>query len=178
MAKIGLFYGSSTDNTATVADIMKEFFDQSVPDTVEVFDIGTVEVSNLLNYDRLIIGCPTWNVGELQDDWDIAFEDLDDLDFSGKKIAVFGVGDQYGYAENYCDAIGILGKKFRELGAELIGYTNVDDSYDFDESIGVENGRFMGLAIDEDNQGELTDDRVSAWVKQLLVEFELDAEAN
>lgn len=178
MTKIGLFYGSSTDNTATVSDIVKEFFDQTIPDVVEITDIGTVDASDLLNYDRLIIGCPTWNIGELQDDWDIAFEELDELDFTGKKIAVFGVGDQYGYAENFCDAIGILGKKFRELGAELIGYTDIDDSYDFDESVGVEDGRFMGLAVDEDNQADLTDDRVSAWVTQLLAEFELEAQVS
>lgn len=173
MTKIGLFYGSSTDNTASVADFIKEKFDEKVTDVVESFDIGDSEVADLLNYDRLIVGCPTWNIGELQDDWDIAFGQLDDLDFSGIKIAIFGVGDQYGYPDNFCDAIGILAEKFRELGAELIGFTDVDESFEFDESKGVENGRFMGLAVDEDNQDDLTDERVANWIEQLVDEFEL-----
>lgn len=173
MTTIGLFYGSTTDNTATAADLIKEKLDALMPGLVAVFDIGDVTVSDMLNYDRLIIGSSTWNIGELQDDWDIVFDQLDDLDFTGVKIAMFGVGDQYSYPENYCDAIGILGLKFRELGAELIGFTDVDDSYSFDESVGVENGRWLGLALDEDNQRDLTEQRIAAWAKQLLPEFGL-----
>jgi len=176
MAKIGLFYGSSTDNTAMVADVIKEKLSALLPGAVELFDIGESEVFDLLNYDYLIIGSSTWNIGELQDDWDIAFEQLEDLDFTGIKVAMFGVGDQFGYSENYCDAIGILGERFREQGAELVGFTNVDDSYDFLESRGVENGRWLGLALDEDNQNELTDDRVSRWVTQLVQELGLPAQ--
>ncbi len=173
MTKIGLFFGSTTDNTATVADIVVEKFEDAGFE-ISLTDIGDAEASDLMAFDYLIIGSSTWNVGELQDDWDIAYEELDDLDFSGKKVALFGVGDQFGYGDNYCDAIGILGTKFRELGAELVGSRDVDDSYDFYTSRGVENGRWLGLALDEDNQDELTDDRVTEWVMQLVGEFDLD----
>jgi flavodoxin len=77
----------------------------------------------MLAYDTLIIGCPTWNIGQLQEDWDVVYEQMDNLDFSGKKVAIFGLGDQYDYPDNFCDAIGILGQKFIERGAELVGYT-------------------------------------------------------
>lgn len=173
MTTIGLFYGSTTDNTAVVAEEIRKQFNALVPGAIELFDIGLVEIFDLLKYDNLIVGCPTWNIGELQDDWDIAYEELVNMDFTGIKVAVFGVGDQYGYPDNFCDAIGILGLKMREQGAELIGLTDMNDSYDFYESVGVENGRWLGLAIDEDNQRELTAGRVTDWVRQLVAEFGL-----
>lgn len=173
MTKIGLFYGSSTDNTSMVADMIKEKFDAIAPNLIEIFDIGDVEIFDLMRYERLIVGSSTWNIGDLQDDWDIAYEDMDDLDFTDAKVAMFGVGDQYSYADNYCDAIGILGLKFRELGAELVGFTDIDDSYDFEESKGVENGHWLGMAVDEDNQDELTEERVAKWVAQLIQEFKV-----
>lgn len=176
MQKIGLFYGSSTGNTEVVAEMIKDAFDKIAPDLVDVFDIGLVEVNRLLEYDRLIIGCPTWNIGQLQDDWDIAYTRLEEMDFSGKKVAVFGVGDQFGYSDNFCDAIGILGQKFEERGAELVGFTAAVD-YEFSYSLGVEDGVFLGLALDEDNQHTLTPERVAQWVDLLVLEFDVTVPA-
>lgn len=126
----------------------------------------------MLDYDNLIVGCPTWNVGKLQEDWEVAYSRLDDLDLTGKKIAVFGLGDQYDYPENFCDAIGILGRKFIDQGAELVGFTSTD-GYEFSYSRGVEDGRFMGLALDEMNESERTPERLTDWVWQLVDEFDL-----
>jgi flavodoxin I len=126
----------------------------------------------MLAYDYLIIGCPTWNIGQLQDDWDAIFPDLDELDFSGKKVAIFGLGDQYAYPDNYCDAIGILGRKFAAQGAELVGFTPAD-GYEFSHSLGVEEGLFMGLALDEIHESKQTPTRITDWVWQLVDEFDL-----
>jgi flavodoxin I len=123
-------------------------------------------------FDHLILGIPTWNIGQLQDDWDILFPQLDALDFSGKKVALFGVGDQYGYPDNFLDAVGILGNKLIERGAELCGRW-YDSNYEFAESIAFVDGKFMGLGIDEDHQANLTDGRISQWVRQLVEEFAL-----
>lgn len=176
MAKIGLFYGSNTGNSEYVAEMIKDEFDKILPDLVELFDIGQIDVEQLLDYEMLIIGCPTWYIGHLQEDWEEAYSRLDELDFSGKRVAIYGVGDQFGYSDNFCDAIGILGQKFEERGAELVGFTPVVD-YEFDFSLGAEDGIFLGLALDEDNQSELTSGRVSEWVSLLIEEFELIAMA-
>lgn len=172
MAKIGLFYGSNTGNSEFVADMIKEEFDKIIPNLVEVFDIGQVDVEKLLDYEMLIIGCPTWYIGHLQEDWETAYPRLKELDFSGKRVAIFGIGDQFGYSDNFCDAIGILGHTLEEQGGELVGFTPVVD-YELDSSLGVEDGVFLGLALDEDNQSELTPGRVSEWVSLLIEEFEL-----
>jgi len=121
---------------------------------------------------KIIIACPTWDIGQLQSDWEGYYPELDEVDFSGKKVAYFGAGDQEGYADNFQDAMGILESKISELGGKTVGYWSTD-GYDFNESQAVKNGKFVGLALDEDNQAELTDERISTWVKQLKSEFDL-----
>ncbi|NJL19909.1 MAG: flavodoxin FldA [Leptolyngbyaceae cyanobacterium SM1_3_5] len=169
MAKIGLFYGTQTGNTQTAAEtIQKEFGGDSV---VELNDIASASPDDFAEYDCIIVGCPTWNIGEMQSDWDGFYsDDLDSIDFSGKKVAYFGAGDQMGYADNFQDAMGILEEKISELGGETVGYWSIE-GYDFTESKAVHDGKFVGLALDEDNQSDLTDPRIKTWVAQLKREF-------
>lgn len=171
MANIALFYGTQTGNTQTIAEsIQSALGGDSV---VEVFDIADADVSDFENHQYLIVGCPTWNVGELQSDWDGFYEDeLDNIDFTGKKVAYFGVGDQIGYPDNFQDAMGILEAKITELGGKTVGSWAIE-GYEFDESKAVKNGKFVGLALDEDNQSELTDERIKAWAQTLKSEFGL-----
>jgi flavodoxin I len=169
---IGLFYGSNTGFTELVVDQLVEEFHTVAANLITVHNIADVSVERLLDYAYLIIGCPTWNVGQLQEDWDDRFLDLEALDLTGKKVAIFGLGDQYGYPDNFCDAIGILGRKLAAQGAELAGFTSAE-GYEFSYSVGVENGRFMGLALDEENESDRTPERLIDWVWQLVDEFDL-----
>ncbi len=168
--KIGLFYGSNTGNTELDAELVKKTFESFTAETVDLFNIGQVDLQKMQDYDCLIIGCPTWNIGQLQDDWDLKFDQLDKLDLHGKLVALFAPGDQYGYPDNYCDAIGIIGKKLEERGAELVGFTDAGD-YQFDHSLAVEDGVFLGLALDDDNEADQTEERIRNWVLQLMVDF-------
>lgn len=172
MTPIGLFYGSDTGFTEIVVRLIEEEFSTINPNLLTVYDIADVPVTTMQPYDRLIIGCPTWDIGQLQADWDKAYNELDTLDLSGKQIAIFGLGDQYGYPDSYCDAIGILAEKLVSLGAELVGFT-ATEGFEFTHSEGVKNGQFLGLALDEDNESEKSPQRVSDWVWQLVDEFDL-----
>ncbi|MBF2065853.1 MAG: flavodoxin FldA [Calothrix sp. C42_A2020_038] len=168
MSKIGLFFGTQTGKTEYVAEIIhKEFGGDSV---VTLHNAADIDVSELEEYECIIIGCPTWNIGELQSDWEGLYHELDDVDFSGKKIAYFGTGDQIGYADNFQDAIGILEEKISAQGGTTVGYWP-KEGYDFNESKALRNGKFVGLALDEDNQSDLTDSRIKQWVAQLKQEF-------
>ena len=170
MSKIGLFYGTQTGNTQNIAEsIQKEFGGDSVVTLHDIADAGTDDFEG---YENIIVGCPTWNVGELEGSWEGFYEDLDEIDFNGKKVAYFGPGDQVGYAENFQDAIGILEEKISELGGKTVGQWPTE-GYEFEESKAVKNGKFVGLALDEDNQSDLTDKRVKKWVSQLKGEFGL-----
>jgi flavodoxin I len=171
MATIGLFYGTQTGNTQTIAEaIQKQFGGDSV---VELFDICQASADDFEPFNFVIVGCPTWNVGEMQSDWAGFYDDdLDSVDFSGKKVAYFGAGDQIGYADNFQDAMGILEEKISELGGTTVGYWSTE-GYEHSDSKAVKDGKFVGLALDEDNQSDLTDERVKTWVAQLKSEFGL-----
>jgi flavodoxin I len=165
--KIGLFYGTTTGKTESAAEVIQSEFGD---DIVTLIDVSQADGSDFDDYEYIIIGCPTWNIGELQSDWEGLYQELDDVDFSGKTIAYFGTGDQIGYADNFQDAMGILEEKISALGAKTVGYTSTD-GYDFNDSKAVQNGKFVGLALDEDNQADLTDKRIKAWVTQLKSEL-------
>lgn len=168
MSKIALFYGTQTNNTQTAAEaIQREFEGENI---VTLYDILKIEFSDFANYSYIIIGCPTWNVGELQSDWEDFYDELENVDFSSKKVAYFGTGDQVGYPDTFQDAIGILEEKISELGGETVGYWSTD-GYEFTDSKAVRDGKFVGLALDEDNQSELTNERIRTWVFQLKQEF-------
>ena len=167
MAKIGLFYGTQTGNTETIAELIQKEFGS---DVVELYNVADAQVTDFEQYDSIIIGCPTWNIGELQSDWEGLYDELDNISFQGKKVAYFGVGDQAGYADNFQDAMGILEDKISQLGGKTVGHCSAD-GYDFNESKALKNGKFVGLAIDEDNQSELTSNRVKTWVSNLKTQL-------
>ena len=172
MAKVGLFYGTQTGNTQDIAETIQE--ELGGDGVVDLYDMAEdPEVSDFEKYDCIIVGCPTWDIGGLQPDWEAFYEgDLENIDFNGKKVAYFGPGDQQGYADNFQDAIGIIEEKITELGGTTVGQWPTD-GYEHNESKAVKNGKFVGLAIDEDNQAELTEERVKTWVAQIKQEFGL-----
>lgn len=165
--KIGLFYGTTTGKTESAAQIIRDEFGD---DIVDLVDVSQADGSEFSEYEYIIVGCPTWNIGELQSDWEGLYQELDDIDFSGKIVAYFGTGDQIGYGDNFQDAMGIIEEKISAQGGKTVGYTSTD-GYDFNESKALRDGKFVGLALDEDNQSDLTDERIKAWVAQLKREF-------
>jgi flavodoxin I len=168
MAKIGLFYGTTTGKTETVAEMIQAELGGS--DVVTSVDIADATESDLADYDYLIIGCPTWDIGELQSDWGGFYDDLDSINFSGKKVAYFGTGDQVGYADNFQDAMGILEEKISSLGGKTVGHWSTD-GYEHEASKADKGGNFVGLALDEDNQSDLTESRIKEWTAQIKSEF-------
>ena len=162
-------WGSSTGYTEEVAIEIHSRLRHLVDAFV---DIADVSVAELANFDVLILGVPTWHVGELQDDWEDCFDDLSQLDLRGKKVALFGCGDADGYPDTFQDAMGILWQQLEANGAELLGRWPID-SYEFVESRALTSDRrhFVGLAIDEHSQSELTDSRLDRWTAQLQEEL-------
>ena len=121
-------------------------------------------------YDGYILSVPTWFDGELPNYWDEILPALENLDLNGKKVALFGLGDQKNYPENYCDAVGILADFFAGKGAKIIGHTS-RHGYDFESSKALRENLLIGLLLDQENQSKLTDERIQKWTKQLELEF-------
>ena len=160
MANIGIFFGSDTGNTEKVAEKIATKL------TLEAQDIAGNSNEIFDDYDLLILGTPTANYGEMQPDWDYFVPELEDADLNGKKVALFGLGDQVDYPDSFLDAMGELAEMVEEAGGELIGEWPTD-GYEFNDSRAVKDGKFVGLALDEDRQPELTDDRIATWLASL-----------
>jgi len=174
--RIKLIYGTDTGNTEVIKGDLVRLLDGAAlePDDVNIVEVSDLELEDWSTHINYILGIPTWYDGELQSDWEDYFEDFKTIDFTGKKVAIFGLGDQIGYDEWFCDGIGILAKVVIDNGGKLIGYTDKDETYDFDDSLALaDESTFYGLALDEDNQQELTEERLKKWVIQIKHEFRL-----
>lgn len=156
-----IFYASSTGNTSNVGKIIADQLGG-----ISKFDLSFSGAGKIDEFDKVILGASTWGEGELQDDWEEAWDEFCDLDFSGKTVALYGLGDQEGYGDEFLDAMGIIYDQVTAKGAKVIGSWPID-GYDFDSSKAVRDGAFVGLAIDEDNQDDMTEERVSAWCESI-----------
>ncbi len=165
--RVLVVYGSSTGNTKNVAESIKSEMGEAVD---HVKNITEIHPADLANFEKVIVGVPTWHIGEIQEDWGAVLPEIEALNFAGKKVAVFGLGDGKGYPETYVDAMAELVEKFEKKGAKLVGMWPTD-GYDFKKSKAVRDGKFLGLVIDVENQDHLSDKRVKAWVAQLQKEF-------
>lgn len=172
MAKVGLFFGSNTGNTEAVAYQIQEAFNQVAPDSVSVHNIGASSPDDILQYQYLIFGIPTWNVGQLQDDWEAFLPNFKNMNMDGKKLAIFGLGDQNGYGFNFLDAVGMLADEAMLAGAELYGMWSTSN-YEYEESLAEVEDYFLGLGVDNDGQEDLTPKRIKQWVQDVKVEFGL-----
>lgn len=174
MAKIGLFFGSDEGNTERVAYRIQKRLGS---DLVDVRDIADVTQLDFANYDNIILGIPTWDFGQIQSDWEEFWDDIAAVDFSGKTVAFFGLGDQFGYGDYFLDAMGMLHDVVIQSGANIIGYWPCD-GYEFDASKAQIPGEnlFVGLALDEDQQEDLTAERLNQWCIQIHAEFGLDSQ--
>merc|ERR1719203_2340646 len=121
----------------------------------------------------MIVGCPTWNTGadEMRSGttWDDYLEIIQGYDLKGKVVAVFGCGDSQGYGDNFCDGIEELHETFAAAGAKMVGYVD-SDGYQHAESKSVKGDKFLGLPCDQDNEDDMTEDRVDAWIAQIKSE--------
>ncbi|WP_019605033.1 flavodoxin FldB [Teredinibacter turnerae] len=171
-APIGLFYGSSTCYTEMAGEKIRTELGE---DLVDVFNIADEPIANGLYYDYLIFGIPTWDYGELQEDWEEIWDEMDDLDFSGKTIALYGLGDQVGYPEWFLDALGYLYHKLKGQGAKIVGFWPAD-GYEFEQSKALleDSQQFVGLALDEETEFDKSAERIATWCRQIRSEFGLD----
>ena len=169
--KLKLIYGSDTGKTCYVVEIY-------LIDLLDSFQLEVKEVKNISEQDWendyfFILVIPTWYDGVLQSDWEDYFEEFKKIDFTEKFVAIFGLGDQIGYAEYFVDGIGILAKVIIDNGGEIIGYWPTE-GYSYDESKALLNDDFFyGVALDEDNEDDMTHYRLEKWVFNLKKEIEI-----
>ncbi len=177
MANVGIFFGTDTGNTRRIAK------DIAVALTSEIaakpVNIRNSSVDDLMKFDALILGSPTYGEGQLPglstgnatESWEEFLPKLDGQDFSGIKVAIYGLGNQKGYPSEFVDAMYFLYERFKRCGATIIGAWETE-GYKFQASKAVIDNRFVGLALDQENQKDLTPERLETWLKMLAVAWD------
>lgn len=172
MNKIGLFFGTETGTTRLIAKKIQKMLGDDIAS--KPLNVNRITPAEMLQYDALILGTPSYgveqipgrDVGCLEANWAEFLAQLDAPDFSGKRIALFGLGAQERYPERFASSLMRLYEVFKGYGAELVGSWSTD-GYTFEQSAAVVDGRFVGLVIDQRTQSMLTDGRIDAWVAQV-----------
>jgi flavodoxin I len=162
MGKTAIIYSFNTQKSKKVAEKIVAAFG----DNIEAVNAEELTKATFENYNNFILSSPTWFDGELPNYWDEFVPDLEEMDLSGKTFAVFGLGDQKGYPENFCDAIGILVEILEECGATIIGSSSLE-GYTYESSKAERDGKFVGLPLDQENQARLTKGRIEKWLLDL-----------
>lgn len=167
MQKIGIFYGSDTGNSEMTAQQIQQEFGA---DIATIFDVVDAKASDLEEFSNIIFGASTMGIGDLQYDFEDFLPEIEAADLEGKVVAIFGMGDQYSYPDSFVDAIGDIYEVLEGKGCKIVGQVPTD-GYDYDESRGEIDGEFAGLPLDEENQSDLSDERIKEWVEKLKKEF-------
>ncbi|UBM62970.1 flavodoxin [Candidatus Sulfidibacterium hydrothermale] len=166
MKEIGLFYGSTYGMTETVARKIQSAFRKF---RVMLHNVKDASADLPEKYDFLLFGTSAWGIGEMQSDWENWVFSLGKMDFSGKKVALFGLGDQKKFPDSFADGLGKLYSHLPDKSV-VVGEWPLD-GYSYHASLAEKNGRFVGLVLDENNQKDRTDERIRRWVDQLEKEF-------
>lgn len=156
-----IVYGSTSGNCERIANRIAEAL--GVSSVVSASALTADLINNNMN---LILGSSTWGSGDLQDEWYDAIDVIRSSNLSGKTVAVFGCGDSCGFSTTFCEAMKTLYDAAASVGATMIGSVSTD-GYTFDDSTAVVDGKFVGLALDEDNESDKTDERIAAWVEAI-----------
>ncbi len=169
MSQIGIFFGGSdTGGTAKVARKIQELLSA---DKATVHNVSKASQLDVEKYDFLVLGTAAWGIGEMHSDWERFIDRLIEADVSGKKIALFGLGNQKMYPESFVDGMGTLFCRMPNK-ENVVGFTPIA-GYNFYYSTAEKEGKFVGLAIDDDVQPELTEKRIVDWVKQIKKEAKI-----
>lgn len=172
MAKVGIFFGTDTGSTRRIAKTIAKHIG---PEADKPVNIRTASVQDLLSFEILILGTPTYGEGELPgkstgnqtESWEEFLPRLVGHDFSGKKIALYGLGNQKSYGKHFASAMRHLYDSFVDCGAKIIGDGWESGDYEFKSSLSLIGDRFVGLVLDEDNQKDLTEQRLAFWLESL-----------
>ncbi|MFI3315639.1 MAG: flavodoxin FldA [Rikenellaceae bacterium] len=160
MKKTLVVYGSTTGTCDAIAQTIATALGTSA------IDVSQMTKENIEESEVLILGTSTWGDGELQDDWYDGVSVLKSANLSGKTVALFGCGDGDSYCDTFCDGIGLIYNEIKDSGCNIVGEVSTD-GYSFSSSVAVQNGVFVGLALDDTNESNKTQERIDAWIESI-----------
>lgn len=166
MKPVGIFFGSTYGMTEKSAIKIQQAFGE---DIAQVFNLKTATIEDMKPFSNLIFGTSAWGIGEMQDEWELTIDHLSLLDFSERKVALFGLGDQKEYPESFVDGLGTLYCRLPDKSC-VVGFWPTD-GYEFYFSLASKDNQFVGLVLDDHQQDDMSEERIQKWVEQLKTEF-------
>lgn len=168
MGKTLILYWPAGGNVEKVAT---KIYSKTNTGKSELLCLDQLKNRDLSEFDLIIAGgstsgAETWTEATGKNLWSKLFSESKPGILKGKKIALFGLGDQVLYPHNFVDAMHIMKMNFEKAGATIVGKWPTT-GYQFNDSESVVDDHFVGLALDEDRQSELTDSRIEKWLKTL-----------
>nr|WP_318381717.1 flavodoxin [uncultured Enterobacter sp.] len=175
MANIGIFFGTDTGKTRKIAKLIHSKLGDMADSPV---NINRTSLETFLSYPVLVLGTPTLGDGQLpgidagceEASWHEFMATLSDADLEGKIVALFGLGDQVGYPDNFASALRPLHDTLVKRGATVVGKWSTQ-GYEFAASAARDAETFVGLVLDQDNQYDLTEERVEQWLADIKPAF-------
>lgn len=161
MKKTVIIYGSSTGTCQSIAETIANKLGVS-----DILDVAKVTAAQVNVYDNLLLGTSTWGAGDMQDDWYSGIKEIKNANLAGKTVALFGCGDSQSYSDTYCDGMGEIYRELQGTGCNIIGQVPTD-GYTYDDSTAVVDDHFVGLALDDVNEGDMTEARIDAWIDSI-----------
>lgn len=176
MKRVNILSWPKGGETEKIASQLLAHFNQNENDVKAIeLDFLTVDEQKIKSCDLLVVGGSTvgadnWSTADNTTKWGHLFSLLRLTDLSGLKAAVFGLGDQKKFPDNFVDGMSVVKKLLELKGAKIVGYWSTE-TYEFNDSRSIEEDDFVGLALDTENQPELTEKRIQGWVDQVIQEI-------
>ncbi|MBC8321017.1 MAG: flavodoxin domain-containing protein [Bacteroidetes bacterium] len=172
MKKIVLLYWGKGGNVENTAHEVYKMFDSHI---IDMFDLVSFDIRTIENYDLMILGHSTigaenWEDAVADNEWNRFFRKIESKGGCSISAASFGLGDQVLYPDNFVDGLGIYKDEMDKLNISTIG-SWPSDGYNFTDSDGEKDGFFYGLALDVDNEPELSEDRIKEWTDKIKKEI-------
>jgi len=167
MKKTALIYWPKKGNVENTAQKIAALFGEG---NIDVFTISSVDISGLKDYELIIFGGSTIGADNWEDThttkWYSFFAEMKKLDLSSKLGAIYGLGDQILYPQNFVDGMAIIRDELSSTGIRFIGDWPAV-GYEYTDSKALEGDHFIGLALDDDQQPEKSGERIEKWVEML-----------
>ena len=162
MSKIAVIYATGRGKTKVVAEKIA-----SKLGNADVFNVADIKASDIAPYDVLVLGTSSTGHGDIQKPWKNILPEFVEHDFTGKKVALFGLGNSAYHKDTFTGGMSHLYVALKDKAEILPGVST--DGYTFEASNSVVDGKFVGLALDEDGEADKTDARIDAWLKGLNI---------
>ena len=174
MNKTVIFFSPTGGNVDRVANKLGDLIGK---EKVDIIPVKEADEEDLLKYNKIIlvgstVGADHWNNEIIVDEWTEFFTKIEEISFEKKKVAIIGLGNSVLYPEHFADGMAVLYERIIKQKGRPLGFVDAE-GYDFEDSEALnDDGLFCGLAIDEDNEAELTTERLEKWISILKSDFE------